>query len=57
MWSHLTLQPGEVRGCTGCHESKTRTPRTTMRSSTSGPLRRDIRLELPDPFAAALNGK
>ena len=26
MRSFITLQPGEVRGCTGCHETKTQTP-------------------------------
>jgi hypothetical protein len=26
MRSHVTFQPGEVRGCTGCHETQVRTP-------------------------------
>ncbi|MCR4413852.1 MAG: hypothetical protein NUV77_15640 [Thermoguttaceae bacterium] len=26
MRSHVTLQPGEVRGCTGCHESRATAP-------------------------------
>ncbi len=26
MRSHVTLQPGEVRGCRGCHETKEKTP-------------------------------
>ncbi|NQT39372.1 MAG: hypothetical protein HQ581_17880, partial [Planctomycetes bacterium] len=31
MRSHVTFQPGEVRGCTGCHESQLRTPRHAWR--------------------------
>ncbi|MAG58596.1 MAG: hypothetical protein CMJ83_20090 [Planctomycetes bacterium] len=29
MQSFLTLQPGEVQSCVGCHEPRTRTPRTS----------------------------
>ncbi len=29
MQSFVTLQPGEVTGCAGCHEPRTQTPRTT----------------------------
>lgn len=47
MRSHVTLQPGEVRGCTGCHESKTRTPQTQWRPTIA--QRRDP--EIPTPPA------
>ena len=28
MQSYVTLQPGEITGCVGCHEQRTQTPRT-----------------------------
>ncbi|MFP4058089.1 MAG: hypothetical protein ACLF0G_14575 [Candidatus Brocadiia bacterium] len=44
MRSHVTFQPGEVRGCRGCHESQARAPRP-------GPPPRALRrlAQRPDP--------
>jgi hypothetical protein len=33
MQSFITVQPGEVSGCVGCHEERTQTPRTAVRRS------------------------
>jgi len=35
MRSHVTFQPGETRGCTGCHESQLLTPRYSRRGPTA----------------------
>lgn len=35
MQSFLTVQPGEVTGCVGCHESRTRTPANLARPGRS----------------------
>lgn len=33
MRTHVTLQAGETRGCTGCHESRLQTPQAAWRAS------------------------
>ena len=45
MQSFVTLQPGEVTGCVGCHE-----PRTEVPPGYVAPLR-ELRLRRPEPIA------
>ena len=40
MQSFLTVQPGETSGCVGCHEQRTRTPRSSLKVSTPLAVRR-----------------
>ncbi|NLY01128.1 MAG: hypothetical protein GXY83_33975 [Rhodopirellula sp.] len=35
MRSHVTFQPGETRGCLGCHETQLKTPATQWRSAAA----------------------
>ncbi|HUS92356.1 MAG TPA: hypothetical protein VM695_10925 [Phycisphaerae bacterium] len=48
MRSHVTFQPGEVRGCRGCHESQGRAPLPTGRVPLA--LRREARRPTPPPW-------
>jgi hypothetical protein len=50
MRSHVTFQPGEVRGCVGCHESRPKTPlsRWPARMATS----REPDTPKPPPWGA-----
>jgi hypothetical protein len=50
MRTHVTLQAGETRGCTGCHESRLHTPQTTWRSSLA--LQRPPSIPDPPPWGA-----
>jgi len=50
MRSHVTLQPGEVRGCTGCHESNARTPQAQWRPTIG--QRRDPEIPTPPPWGS-----
>jgi len=45
MRSHVTFQPGEARGCLGCHETKLKTPATGWRV----PLALNHPPETPEP--------
>jgi hypothetical protein len=45
MRSHISFQPGEVRGCVGCHESRPETPSTAWRS----PLAAGREPAVPEP--------
>jgi len=45
MQSYVTLQPGEVVGCVGCHEHRTETPRTARGSSLAALERPPSRVE------------
>jgi len=47
MRSHVTFQPGEVRGCVGCHETQMKTPRSDWLAPIA--LRRPA--ETPQPPA------
>jgi len=47
MRSHITFQPGEVRGCVGCHETRPQSPAGYPRTPLA--LRREP--NLPDPPA------
>ncbi|NQT51111.1 hypothetical protein HQ576_03625, partial [bacterium] len=49
MRSHITLQPGEVRGCRGCHESQGRAP--AMSKAPVAP-RREPSAPSPPPWGA-----
>jgi len=48
MRSHVTFQPGEVRGCTGCHESRLRTPQQQWRPRLA--LNREPETPTPPPW-------
>lgn len=50
MRSHVTFQPGETRGCPGCHESQLRTPRHSWRHPTA--LSREPRKPKPPDWGA-----
>jgi len=50
MRSMVSLQQGEVRGCTGCHESQSRTPATTWRSPAA--LRADPQVPVSPPWGS-----
>lgn len=50
MRSHVTFQAGEVRGCTGCHETRTDAPQVV--SGTPLALRRPADLPVPPPWGA-----
>jgi hypothetical protein len=50
MRTHVTLQAGETRGCTGCHESRLQTPRTTWQPSLA--LLRPPSIPEPPPWGA-----
>ncbi len=50
MRSHVTLQPGERRGCTGCHESQLRTPRADWGSALA--WQQPAQVPLPPPWGA-----
>lgn len=50
MRSHVTFQPGEVRGCLGCHESRIATP--TAYATSSEAIRRPPRKPTPPPWGA-----
>ncbi len=55
MRTFVTLQPGELRGCTGCHETRDETPMTSYRLPTAAPEKPSVPIppswgneELPD---------
>ena len=50
MRSHISFQPGEVRGCTGCHESRMKTPTATWRIPLA--LKHDPQTPKPPPWGA-----
>jgi len=50
MRTHVTLQHGETRGCTGCHESRLQTPQTGWHSSLA--LLRAPSVPEPPPWGA-----
>jgi len=50
MRSHISFQPGEVRGCTGCHESQMKTPAATWRIPLA--LKHDPQTPEPPPWGA-----
>ncbi len=50
MRSHVTFQPGEVRGCTGCHESQLRSPQHAWRLPKA--LSREPREPAPPDWGA-----
>jgi hypothetical protein len=49
MRSHIEFQPGEFRGCVGCHETKHRTPRIGAQGNGLA-LRREPSLPKPPPW-------
>jgi hypothetical protein len=51
MRSHVTFQPGEVRGCIGCHETRMATPRSQWRASLA--LGRPAESPAPPSWGAA----
>jgi hypothetical protein len=50
MRSHITFQPGEVRGCLGCHETKPNAPAAVLPSRVA--LSRDPQVPKPPPWGA-----
>jgi len=48
MRSHIEFQPGEVRGCVGCHETKQHVPRTGPHTRLA--LRREPSMPKPPPW-------
>ncbi len=50
MRSHITFQPGEVRGCVGCHESKPTAPLPSAHMPSA--LRRPPQVPQPPPWGA-----
>ena len=52
MQSFLTVQPGEVMSCVGCHEQRTRTtmPASTLQAMTREPSRIEPVTGVPDVF-------
>lgn len=50
MRSHVTFQPGEVRGCTGCHETRPDAPAAAPRLPLA--LQRPPRTPEPPPWGA-----
>ncbi len=50
MRSHVTLRPGEVRGCVGCHETKAVTPVAEWQTALA--MRRDPSVPQPPPWGA-----
>jgi len=50
MRSHVTLRPGETRGCVGCHETKAVTP--TVQWQTPLAMRRDPSVPQPPAWGA-----
>ncbi|HLX61027.1 MAG TPA: hypothetical protein VKX17_07070 [Planctomycetota bacterium] len=52
MQSFLTVQPGEVSSCVGCHEQRTRTPQympsSTVQAATRAPSKVEPILDVPD---------
>lgn len=50
MRSHVTFQPGEIRGCRGCHESRPHAPTAGTRAPLA--LLRDPETPTPPPWGA-----
>jgi hypothetical protein len=53
MRSNVTFQPGETRGCIGCHETRSVSPREIM-SSTPMAARRPASTPVPPPWGSAV---
>jgi hypothetical protein len=51
MRSFISFQPGEVRGCTGCHESREETPHHHTRTAPLA-LTREPSIPLPPPWGS-----
>ncbi|MHC4403590.1 MAG: HzsA-related protein [Planctomycetota bacterium] len=51
MRSHVTFQPGESRGCVGCHETRPKTPSTSWRAPLA--MMRDPTTPKPPPWGNA----